>query len=277
MATKRNTKATKTSTSKEIANWDEELAKYAEAASQMEANSGGGQFFSTRGGILAWQDAPLPNNEMAVIILDHIFETVYYEGAYDPDTPQGPVAFAFGRDEATLTWHENSDPEFAGKLCKDSDVCQWGSAETGRGKAARETRRLAMIPAGTFDRNGGFELFDDEEHFRTATIGFMKLPVTSVKGFASFVKQVAGSLRRPPFGIITRVKVVPDPKTQFKVVFEPMQPLPDELMQVIIARHEEAKSVIDFPYTPFEEESAPPKRSRAAQRPAAGKGRGRKY
>ena len=110
------------SKSKEITTWDEELAKQAEVAASMEASSSGGQFFSTRGGQLSWQDAPLPDNEMAVVILDHIFETVYYEGRYDPDTPQSPTAFAFGREQDELRWHENSDPEFAGELCSDSEA-----------------------------------------------------------------------------------------------------------------------------------------------------------
>ncbi len=269
------TKKPTASKSTALVKWDEELAKQAEIAAGMEANTGGGQFFSLKGGILSWQDAPLPNNQMAVVILDSIFETTYYEGKYDPDTPQSPVAFAFGRDEKTMTWHENSDPEFAGKLCIESDVCQWGSADTGRGKAARETRRLAMIPAGSFNQSGKFELFEEEEHFASTAIGFMKLPVTSVKGYASFVKQVAGALRRPPFGIVTKVKVVPDPKTQFKVVFEPIMNIPDELMGAIMQRHEEAKSTIDFPYQPADEEKAPPPKrgSRAAAKPA----RGRKY
>jgi hypothetical protein len=256
--------------------WDDELAKQAEIAASMEAYTGGGQFFSLKGGVLSWQDAPLPNNQMAVVILDSIFETTYYETEYDPDTPQSPTAFALGRDEKTLTWHENSDPRFAGKLCSESEVCQWGSAPRGRGKAARETRRLAMIPAGTLDQHGKFELFD-EERLASASVGFMRLPVTSVKGYASFVKQVAGALRRPPFGIVTKVKVVPDPKTQFKVVFEPVMNIPDELMGIVMKRHEEAKAIIEFPYPPAEEEPAEPPRSSRAAQPPVGKARGRKY
>lgn len=271
-------------TSKTIARWDDELAKQAEIAADMEANTGGGQFFSIKGGILSWQDSPLPNNEMAVIILDSIFETVYYEGEYDPDTPQSPTAFAFGRDEKEMRWHENSDPEFAGQLCSDTWVCEWGSADRGRGKAARETRRLGMIPAGTFDRSGDLELFEEEDHFAKTTVGYMKLPVTSVKGYANFVRQVAGALKRPPFGIVTRVSVVSDPKTQFKVIFEPLEKVDDKLMPVIMQRREEVMEVIDFPYQ-IEEEEPAPKTSRKAQQPrskAAAKKkaparRGRKY
>jgi hypothetical protein len=251
---------------KSLVKWEEQLAKDADVAASMEANAGGGQFFSLKGGILSWQDAPMPNNEMAVIILDHIFETAYYEGEYDANNPQGPVAFAFGRDEAKLTWHESSIPELAGKLCKDSEVCQWGSADKGRGKAAKETRRLALIPAGNF-KNGKFELIDDEAHYADTIIGFMKLPITSVKGFAGFVKQVAGTLRRPPHGIVTKVKVVPDPKNQFRVLFEPNENVPDELMGVVMKRREEVMQVIDFPYQPNEEREQQ-KPARGAKKPA---------
>lgn len=283
MATARKPRASaaKTSSSKAVAKWGEELAKAAEVAASMEANAGGGQFFSVKSGVLTWQDAPLPGNEMAVIILDSIFETVYYEGEYDPDTPQAPVAFAFGRDEKELRWHETSDPEFAGQLCHESDVCQWGSADRGKGKAARETRRLAMIPAGQFNRDGDFELIEDLDHYSNTQIGFMKLPVTSVKGYAGFVKQVAGALKRPPFGIIARVHVEPDPKTQFKVLFEAMDKVPDELMPVVMERVEEAKATIDFPYQMDIEEEAPKSRGRStkAKQPTkkAPARRGRKY
>lgn len=274
MATK-PTKPTKTTA---LAKWDAELAKYAEIAASMEANTGGGQFFSTKGGILSWQDAPLPDNQMAVVILDSVLENVFYEGRYDPDTPQSPTCFAFGRDEKQMSPHqiivESGSQQY--DQCTGCPMNEFGTSEVGKGKACRNTRRLGMIPAGVFNAAGKFELIDDEEHFTSTAVGFMKLPVTSVKGYASFVKQVAGALKRPPFGIITKVKVVPDPKSQFKVIFEPIMTIPDELMGIILQRHEEVKSTIDFPYAPNEEEEQPKRGSRAAQKPNT-KTRGRKY
>ena len=277
------TKKATASKSTALVKWDEELAKQAEIAAGMEANTGGGQFFSTKGGILSWQDAPLPGNQMAVVILDSVLENVFYEGRYDPDVPQGPTCFAFGRDEKELAPHKivieaGNEQCGASGLCAGCPMNEFGTAEVGKGKACRNTRRLGMIPAGTFNAAGKFELNEDLEHYENTAVGFMKLPVTSVKGYASFVKQVAGALRRPPFGIVTKVKVVPDPKSQFKVVFEPIMNLPDELMGAIMKRHEEVKSTIDFPYQPAEEETAPaPKRgSRAAAKPVAKRG-ARKY
>jgi hypothetical protein len=87
----------------------------------------------------------------------------------------------------------------------------------------------------------------------------MKIPVTSVKGYAAFVKSVAGSLKRPPHGIFTKVSVRPDPQTQLKVLFEPLAQVPNELLPAIMKRHEEAAASIEFPYAPAEEREAKPK------------------
>ena len=250
MAKPTSTEATKAKTKNLPMNWDEELAKQAQVAAGMEESVATGQFFGLKGGLLTWNDSPIPGNQMAVIIIDHILENVYYDGRFDPDTPQAPTCFAFGRDDKTMAPHKvvmeagaNKDSE-----CSECELNQWGSADTGRGKACRNVRRLAMIPAGTLD-GSKFKMFDDAAHFENASIGYMKLPVTSVKGYAGFVKQVAAALKRPPHGIITKVSVVSDPSTQFKVIFEPLMEVPNELMRTIMKRNEEVRAVIEFPYT----------------------------
>lgn len=256
MATK-----TKKSPGTEITTWDKELAKQANVAAGMEASaSGGGQFFSLKSGVLSFGGNPFPRNEMAVIILDTIMENVFYEGEYDPDVPQGPTCFAFDRDEKVMKPHiqvveaGNSQAGASG-LCQGCEMNEWGSAGKGRGKACRNTRRLAMIPAGDFDKKTDeFTLIGDLEHYQHAEIAYMKLPVTSVKSYSTFVKQVAETLKRPPHGIVARVFVVPDAKSQFKVLFEALMKVPDDVMGAVMKRHEEAKSGIDFPYRPFEEE-----------------------
>ncbi len=245
-----------------IVKWDAELAKEAEVAAQMEANTGGGKFLSVKGGVLTWNDAPVPGNEMPIVILDHIFENVMYEGDYDADNPTSPTCFAFGRDEKTMEPHQV--PKDAGTAqegpCVSCPMNVFGSADKGKGKACKNTRRLGLISAGSFAAGGKFKMITDPEYYeKEGEVGFFKIPVTSIKMFGGFVKQVASALKRPPHGIITRVKVVPDPKSQFKVVFEPMQNLPDSLMTAIMKRRDEVKGVIDFPYQAASEEEAPAK------------------
>lgn len=266
----------KKSESTAVTNWQAELEAQAQVAAEMEKNTAGGQFFSFRNGILSFDDAPLPGNQAVIIILDSILEYTYYEGAYDPDDPQAPTAYAFGRDEDTIRWSEDSSPEYAGELCKDSDINQWGSAETGRGKACKNSRRLAVIPAGTYNKKGDLEIFDDIDHFEKAQIAFMKLPVTSVKGYSTFVKQLAAVLKRPPHGVIARVSVVPDPKTQFRVLFEVIDKAPDEIMPTIMQRHEEAMAVIEFPYNMEDREDERPAKAKGGKKTAAKKTK-RKY
>lgn len=249
------------SKSKAVVAWDEELAKEAEIAANMEQSSGGGQFFSLRGGTLSFDDAPLPGNQMIVVIVDAIMENVYYEGRYDPDTPQSPTCFAFGRDEKDMEPHiivTDAGQAQSTEGCAKCEHNEFGSADTGRGKACRNTRRLALIPAG-INKKGEVELIEDEDHYKNSAIAFMKIPVTSLKGYSAFVKQVANSLRRPPHGIFTKIRVVPDQKTQFRVLFEPVEQIPNELMATIMERHKEAKATIDFPYQLADEQEEKPK------------------
>lgn len=262
MAARRNSKSTA------MKKWDEELAKQAEIAAGLEEGSAGGQFFRTQGGTLTWDDAPMPNNEMGVIVLDGIKENAFYTVAYDPDNPSSPDCFAFGYDENKMQPHEKAvDPQ--ADFCADCPHNQFGSAETGRGKACRNNRRLALIPAGEFDRDGDFTLYEDPDHYKRASIGFLKVPPTSVKGYAGFVRQVAGTLKRPAWAIATHVRIVPDPKSQFKIVFEPLQELPNDLLDVVHERVEEAVSTIDFPYLPMEEDETPKPAARGRSRKAA--------
>ncbi len=240
----------KKSTTTAIATWDEELAKYAQAYEAQEASVAAGQFFSLRAGQLSFNDTPLDHNQMAAIIIDAVMENAYYTEAYDSDNPTPPTCFAFGRDPGEIAPHPDvvALGQQMHEQCQGCPMNEFGTADRGRGKACRNSRRLALIPAGTFDRSGQFTAYDDPHHFVSTPLAFLKLPPTSVKGYAAYVKSLAAGLRKPPFVMFTLIKVAPDPTTQFKVIFEALAPAPDELIPTLIQRHEEAQAVIEFPY-----------------------------
>jgi hypothetical protein len=128
--------------------------------------------------------------------------------------------------------------------------------------------RLALIPAGQYKPKGSgrnvtydLEIYEDESHFAKVDVAFLKLPVTSVKNYSKFVKQLSADMRRPPHGVITNIFLEPDPKSQFKVSFELVDAVPAELLPVVMNRHKAEKASIDFPYSPpqTEEERAPAK------------------
>ena len=263
-----------------LTNWEEELAKEAQVAAAMEANAGGGAFFSTKSGVLSFADMPMPNNQIAAVVVDSIFENVFYEGRFDPDNPTPPTCFAFGRDEAELKPHPTviEHGQAQHEQCRGCPRNEWNTADTGRGKACRNTRRLALIPAGELDAAGRFTPYDVEQ-LAEAAGGMLKLPVTSVKGWATYVKTIAGALNRPPLGVFTKIRVVPDAKTQFRVVFEPLGPVPNEAVPTLMERRRQFANLIDQPYNLDVEERAPTPSPRGGRggtvaRPQA---RGRKY
>lgn len=247
----RKATATNETAGKALIPWEEQLARDAEIAAELERNAGGGSFFSVRGGMLTFNDMPVPNNTMGVVIVDGIFENVFYEGEFDPQQATPPTCFAFAREESSLAPHET----VVALKQQQNDVCagckqnDWGTADKGRGKACRNTRRLALIPGGAFDeKTGRFIPTSDEEAIEKAPIGFLKLPVTSVKGYAQFVKTIAGGMKLPPHGIFTKITVRPDQKNQVMVSVEPLGAIPHKLMPMIMKRREEAKTTIEQPY-----------------------------
>lgn len=256
-----------------LTTWDEELAAAAQLAADMEANAAGGSFFSLKGGILAFNGNAFPDNEVYAILLDSIFENVYYEGDYDDADPQPPMCFAHSRVEKNLAPHKvvfeagNAQHD----VCFGCDQNEWGSAEKGRGKACKNRRRLALLGAGT-NNNGKFELFP-ADYLGTAAVGFLPLPVTSVKGYAAYVQRCAALVKRPPWALVTKVKVIPDAATQLKVTFAEALLLPNDVLGVVKGRVEEVKALIEFPYAP--RDSDKPAKNRA-KTPAKAAARGRR-
>lgn len=219
-------------------------------------------FITTRGGILKLGDEVLPGNEMCVIILDSVHENTYYPDAFDADVQLPPVCFSFGRNEDEMQPHANVPDdkevymEAQSEWCDECPWSQWGSADKGKGKACSNRRRLAMIPAGVFNVTGKgrkaeseLEIYEDAEHFRKADMAFMKLPVTSTKNWAKYVKSIYAEHQLPPFAVLTHIYIEAHEKDQFHIHFDQIEPIEDEdILEAIFARHEEAMDAIEQPY-----------------------------
>ena len=233
--------------------WEEELAQQAQAAAAQEASTGGGgQFFSLRGGRLMLNGAQLPDNQMAVLVLDSLLVNAYYSGPFDPDTPQVPDCYAFGRDEATLA----PPAQVKAPQCATCAACPFnvfGSLVVDglkrRGKACGNTRRLGLIPGGTLEPGTGrFTPYLTVDEIMTAPLAYLKVPPTSVSAFGNYTKQLAGALRRPPRAVYTKIEVQPDPRHQIKLVFTALGPLqvPGPLWEAVKTRAKEVEAVIGF-------------------------------
>jgi hypothetical protein len=253
-----------------IMKWEEELAKKAQVASGMVAGLGGSKYISTRGGVLSVNNSPIPGNRMAVVVIDSMLENAYYEGDFDPDEPKPPTCYAFGRDVATMAPHEKVVAAGAQEsdACKNCPKNQWGSADKGRGKACKNIARIAVVMAGQYvgDTGNKLKLLDDPDYYRKAEVYMMKLPVTSVGAFAAFVKQVREAWGGDLAQIATKVSVVPDPKSQYKVTFEAISELPKSVMPAIIAKWKEVEPTMAQEYADVVDE-APVKKKGAPVKP----------
>lgn len=232
-----------------LANWDEELARQAAAGAEQEASTGGGDYFSLRGGQLKLHGLQLPDNQMAVIILDFIKVNAYYDGPFDPDSPQTPLCYALGRDEKTLAPHEQAErPQHEG--CAKCPRNQWGSlvvnGQQRRGKECRNLRRLLLIPGGSL-QNGEHQAPASTDQIAQAPMAYLSIPPTSANAFAAYVKTMAAR-KLPVRAVYTKVRLLPDAKTVYKLEFTPLGPVPRELIGAMMGRAQEAEALIAHPF-----------------------------
>lgn len=252
----------------DITNYDEAWAAQAAQAATAEPVNDGGNFLSTRGGQLTFQEQPMPGNQVACIVIDSYRENTYYANRYDPDNPAPPTCYAFARDAEHMAPHPSMQVDLnyfrpQNAQCDGCPMNEWGSSDTGRGKACQNRRRLAVLPAGFYSPRPGsrdfdLDLFEDSAHFESADLGFLKLPVTSVGEWSKYVQQVAASVRRPPFGVVTRIYCEPDAKSQYKIKFEMIDVVPDNLAQIIMTRHDAEANKPFQGYQPPSADDKPP-------------------
>lgn len=257
----------KPATGKTVVKWDEELARRAAIASKMEENSlGMGSSIGTKGGILVYRDNPIPGNKVNVVVLDHAFLNAWYLERFDPDNPAPPDCFSLqkagddpGKAEKLMKPHEKStDPQ--SDKCSICPKNEWGSADTGRGKACSNNRRLVLITE------------DGLEDPANAQIVTIKVPTTSVKMWAGYVSNIADVKKRPPLGVVTEISLVPHAKHQFEMHFKLVREVDGDIIGAIIDKADEkaTQDVLMAPFQPKDDEKpARGAKTRGGKAPAA--------
>lgn len=215
-----------------------ELAGYAQEAAAKERPSVAK--LSLKNGMLSIHQQPLKERFIDAILLACAYRNTFYAGRYDPNNIVNPTCFAIQPSNEDMRPHENV-AEPINDTCEGCPNNEWGSAGEGsRGKACKEGRRLLMVPA---------DAMSSAEAFNKAEFCVMDVPVTSVKNYGNFVNVLAASVKRPMWAVVTRIEVVPDAKTQFKVTFTPMEMINDpEVIRAIKAREADAIRIACIPY-----------------------------
>lgn len=223
-----------------------------------------GDMLSIKGGVFAIGEEPL-GDQLCVVVLNSIWENTHFQGKYVEGVPQSPVCYAYGRSPEEMAPHPSmaEHPDHFVPQSTDCASCpknEWGSADTGKGKACQNRERLSVIPAGQYSprlksKDMDLDLFDGttkegQEHFRDVDALTLRLPVTSVGNWNEYVRKLA-AIGQPPFGVATRMFTERHPKFQYTVEFELLETLPDAAYDILSQRHDALDGdAMASPYSP---------------------------
>ena len=226
------------STGTELANWEAQMAMEATEAAKLERPSIVSVSF--RAGIITIGGASVPDNKLPCIVVANTFENRYYSTPWDPEVIESPDCFALSEDGMGMVPHANvEEPQHP--TCDGCPMAEWKSDPSGRGgKACKEIRKLILLPMSP-----GMV----PEEIPKVEMAVVKLPVTSVRKWSTYVNEIAAAHKRPAWAMGTVIWVKPDAKTQFKVGFDAVGPLPQELAMAVNARRAAANQLALVPYT----------------------------
>jgi len=227
-----------------IVSWQDMMATEAKDVAKTERPSVGR--ISLQSGVMTYEGTPVPDNEMICIVADVVEEQVYYDIPFEPGVVNPPACFAYGDPGSTLHAHE-AVPERDWEKWGKCDVCimnQWRKPPK-KGKPCGNRRKLAILPGG----------LEKPEDYATAEIAVLSLPVMSVKNWGTYVNVLNAQYQRPCWGVLTKIMVRPDAKSQFRVHFEHVAPLEDDFIGAVHARKAICRNTLMVPYdlTPKEE------------------------
>jgi len=216
--------------SNELINWEEKMREQAVAVARQERPTT--TKISFKSGVMSYMDTAIKDNTLDCIILAASEEHVWYKTKWKADEYSPPACFAVGIPGDTLYPHAVI-PNPPSDSCGACPNWVYGSDPDGPGKACKERRRLAVIPNADFS---------------TSEMAIMSIPTMSVKNWGNHVNEVAAILQRPPWGVISRVRLVPDKKSQFKVVFGLVRPLESDELSQVHSRIPIAEALVNTPY-----------------------------
>ena len=218
---------------------EQELADQAKNAALLERPVGGA--ISLRGGVLAWQGNPVAGNRLPCVVLDTVFENRWYDTPFSAENPSNPACFAISRVEEELGPHEDAEkPQGKDGKCEGCPKNAWGSdPRGGRGKACSQTRRLVLMPANALS---------SAQDIQKSEVAILKLPVTSVRYWSAYVNQLAGTVKRPPYAVVTEIYPEPHPKHQFHVHFTMVKPISNDLIGALREKIALAENYLLAPY-----------------------------
>jgi hypothetical protein len=240
-ASKRSTKKAEPGTG--LRSYDEmfaELQAQAQEEAGRETAGSGSSRIAAKGHRFIVDDTDL-GESIQFIVLDYAFVNVFYDRPYDPGSENNaPACYAVSEDEAELAGAEDAPvpqhEDGPGSPCATCWANQFESADTGRGKACGNRRRLI-----------GILVSDIEEHGADgAPLREMNLPPSSLKHWGRYVRGLARLQKLPPHGVITEFTC--DPESDYQVPLPTfVEPIGPDILGDVLSRRDEAHELAIAP------------------------------
>ena len=240
----------KKETGKSLVNWDAEFANYQKESKKGIQLGAQGKFLSFKNG-LSFQGVELEDDEVRCVIIGWTHHNQFYDQdvPYDPDNPQTPICYSFGQDQDTME-PSNHSPDKQHGDCASCPFNQFESARTGKGKACKNTFRIALIAESDLD------------NIDQAEVIYASIPPKSLKNFAKYIGKDLDKYSRPHWAVVTLLKRVADSKAQFVVTFDCVEVIKDsKLFQPLKDLYHNTMEGIDFPYEVREAAAKPAKKA----------------
>ena len=192
----------------------------------------GGSYIGFKNAQLKVDGISIPANQLDVRVLAALSERAWYSKEFDADVVQVPDCYALASDEP----HDQASNPQSG-TCADCPHNKWGSALRGKGKACREAARVIVVPANV--------------PLVSAQMYTAKVPVTSLSTVTSFTSRCSQA-NKLMGEFVTKLSVVEDKKSFFKVHLTPVEVTTELDMAVLVKAQEAAYQLAMAPYPVIE-------------------------
>lgn len=207
----------------------QQIARQNETAQGLRSS---GSYIGFKNAQLKVDGISIPANELNVRVLAALSERAWFSKDFDADAVQVPDCYALDDSVPHL---ESSNPQ--ADNCGDCPHNKWGSATRGKGKACRESARVIVIPANV--------------PLASAQMYTAKVPVTSLSTVTSFTSR-CGQAQKLMGEFVTKLSVVEDKKTFFKVHLTPVEVSADLDMAALLKAQDAAYNLAMTPYPTIE-------------------------
>ena len=215
-------------------NWRKEMAKHVADEEAREAPQGGNRI-STINGKFSYNGMPLAA-PMNSVIVDFVYENVFYDSTFDADNPGTPACFALSVTGKEMVPHDDA-PNKQSKTCEECPNNVWGSGARGRSKACSQRRRLALMHE------------DDMEDTENAALAILSISPTGLAAWKAYYNKITKVLGAYMNSVVTSFDIEEGKGGGYHVVEQIASEIKAlEIYQGVEARESEARELLMTPY-----------------------------